>query len=81
MHGSVFASLTQLHQVFFAVFCLLALIWVYFFIPETMGRTLEQMDYVFGDNQTTSEQARRSRIEQALMQRVDQKVEHQMSEP
>ena len=56
--------------VFFAAFCLLALIWVYFFIPETMGRTLEQMDYVFNDNQSLVEQERRARIEAEMMGRI-----------
>lgn len=56
--------------VFFAVFCLLALVWVYFFIPETMGRTLEQMDYVFNDNQSSTEQERRARIEAQMMERI-----------
>jgi sugar porter (SP) family MFS transporter len=35
--------------VFFAVFCLLAGVWAVLFVPETMGKTLEQMDEVFGD--------------------------------
>lgn len=48
---------------FFAVFCLLALVWVWFVIPETNGRTLEQMDHVFHDNTGEIEQARRARIE------------------
>jgi hypothetical protein len=56
--------------VFFAVFRLLALIWVYFFIPETMGRTLEQMDYVFNDNQSLVEQERRARIEAEMAGRI-----------
>lgn len=65
--------------VFFAAFCLIALIWVWFFIPETNGRTLEQMDFVFGDNQSSHEQARRARIEQELMQRVGEKVQRELS--
>ena len=73
LHGIGFGT-----YVFFAVFCLLALIWVYLFIPETNGRTLEQMDFVFGDNQTLAEQARRARIEKELMDRVDDKIEHEM---
>lgn len=64
--------------VFFAAFCLIALVWVWFFIPETNGRTLEQMDFVFGDNQTAHEQARRNRIEQEMMQTVDTKVQNEM---
>ena len=60
--------------VFFAAFCLIALVWVWFFIPETNGRTLEQMDFVFGDNQTAHEQERRARIEQQMQQTVDHKL-------
>ncbi|KAG9852071.1 hexose carrier protein, partial [Aureobasidium melanogenum] len=36
--------------VFFAAFCFLAGVWAYFLVPETRGRTLEQMDEAFGDN-------------------------------
>jgi hypothetical protein len=43
-------------------------------VPETNGRTLEQMDFVFGDNQTTHEQERRARIEEDMMKNVDEKV-------
>lgn len=56
--------------VFFAVFCVLAIIWVYFFIPETNGRTLEQMDFVFKDNQSNIEKERRARIEADMIARV-----------
>ncbi|KAF2801659.1 general substrate transporter, partial [Mytilinidion resinicola] len=41
--------------VFFAVFCVLAAVWAYFLVPETMGRTLEQMDEVFGDGAAEEE--------------------------
>jgi hypothetical protein len=54
--------------VFFAVFCILAFIWAYFFVPETSGRTLEQMDAVFKDNSSSAERARRSAIENELME-------------
>ncbi|GIJ99054.1 hypothetical protein Aspvir_001178 [Aspergillus viridinutans] len=53
--------------VFFAVFCLLALVWTFFFIPETKGRTLEQMDHVFKDNSSEEEKARRHAIEAELL--------------
>jgi sugar porter (SP) family MFS transporter len=36
--------------IFFAAFCALASIWAFFLVPETAGKTLEQMDEVFGDN-------------------------------
>lgn len=60
--------------VFFGVFCLIALVWVWFFIPETNGRTLEQMDYVFKDTQTNEEKQRRARIEAGMINRVNEVV-------
>lgn len=58
--------------VFFCVFCVLALVWVWFFIPETNGRTLEEMDDVFHDQTGEVEQARRRRIEGELAVQVGQ---------
>ena len=52
---------------FFAVFCALAFIWTYFFIPETKGKSLEQMDEVFGDFSSLAEEQRRERIERGIM--------------
>lgn len=56
--------------VFFASFCAIALIWVYFLVPETNGRTLEQMDSVFKDKSTTEELEQRAAIEANMMRRV-----------
>ncbi|KAL2816604.1 general substrate transporter [Aspergillus cavernicola] len=53
--------------VFFAVFCILAFIWTYFFVPETSGKTLEQMDAVFKDNSSSAETARWHAIENELL--------------
>ncbi|KAK8185398.1 general substrate transporter [Phyllosticta capitalensis] len=36
--------------VFFAIMCLLAAVWAYFLVPETKGKTLEQVDDLFGDD-------------------------------
>lgn len=44
--------------IFFAVFCLLAFGFTYFFIPETRGKSLEDMDAVFGDTAAHDEKAR-----------------------
>lgn len=52
---------------FFAVFCLLSLVWTFFFVPETRGRTLEAMDHVFNDTNSEQEEARRKAIEEELM--------------
>ncbi|KAL0253343.1 hypothetical protein SLS55_010319 [Diplodia seriata] len=35
--------------VFFGAWCYIAAVWAYFLVPETKGKTLEQMDEVFGD--------------------------------
>ncbi|RMY17561.1 hypothetical protein D0865_16769, partial [Hortaea werneckii] len=35
--------------VFFACFCALAALWAFFLVPETMNKTLEQVDEAFGD--------------------------------
>ncbi|KAJ5139164.1 General substrate transporter [Penicillium bovifimosum] len=53
--------------IFFAVFCVLAAVWTYFFVPETKGRTLEQMDHVFKDNSSEEERAMRQVIETELI--------------
>lgn len=55
--------------VFFGVFCVLSGVWTYYFVPETKGRTLEQMDHVFKDNSSEYEQARRTAIEAELVER------------
>ena len=53
--------------IFFAVFCVLAGVWTFFFMPETMGCTLEQMDHVFKDNSSEHERERRHMIEAGVL--------------
>ncbi|KAK4612616.1 High-affinity glucose transporter [Fulvia fulva] len=55
--------------VFFAVFCLLSLVWTFFFVPETNGKSLEDMDHVFKDIDSTAEEHRRERIEREIVAR------------
>lgn len=57
--------------VFFAVFCGLSFVWTYFFVPETTGRTLEDMDAVFKDFRSEGELARRLQIEKDLAERAN----------
>lgn len=52
---------------FFAVFCFLAFIFTFFFVPETKGATLEQMDAVFKDVSSEAEEERKRRIESEIM--------------
>ncbi|KAF2848193.1 general substrate transporter [Plenodomus tracheiphilus IPT5] len=35
--------------VFYGSMCAIGAVWAYFLVPETMGKTLEQMDFVFKD--------------------------------
>lgn len=53
--------------VFFAVFCLLSFVWTYLFVPETNGRSLEQMDMVFNDISGEEDEARRAAIENEIL--------------
>ncbi|KAF2096400.1 putative MFS monosaccharide transporter [Rhizodiscina lignyota] len=53
--------------VFFAVFCALSFVWTFFFVPETNGRSLEQMDHVFKDHTTEAEEQRKLRIERDIV--------------
>jgi MFS family permease len=55
---------------FFGVFCLLSLVWVWFFVPETSGKTLEEMDQVFHSNTGQSERESRARIETEIARSV-----------
>ncbi|KAF5699772.1 quinate transport [Fusarium mundagurra] len=43
--------------IFFGSWCFLAGAWAFFLVPETKGKTLEQMDEVFGDNAAQEEMA------------------------
>lgn len=49
--------------IFFAVMCFLAGVWAILLVPETSGKTLEEMDAVFGD---TSGQEERELARQAV---------------
>ncbi|KAJ5759672.1 hypothetical protein N7520_006828 [Penicillium odoratum] len=59
-------SVTYGTYIFFAVFCLLALGFTSFCIPETRGKTLEDMDLIFGDTTAHEEKKRIKRIKALL---------------
>ncbi|MCO5589994.1 hypothetical protein L7F22_043963 [Adiantum nelumboides] len=52
--------------IFFACWCLICAFWSMFFLPETKGKTLEQLDAIFGDNSGRSDRDRRERISARL---------------
>ncbi|KAH8803545.1 general substrate transporter [Xylogone sp. PMI_703] len=60
------SSITWGTYIFFAAFCLIAFTFTYFFIPETQGKTLEDMDMVFGDMTAHEEKERIKAIEAQL---------------
>jgi MFS family permease len=48
--------------IFFAAFCLLAVGFTWFFVPETRGKSLEDMDVVFNDTAAHEEKERLTNI-------------------
>jgi hypothetical protein len=52
--------------VFFAVFCFLAAIFSFFFVPETSNLTLEEIDKLFKDNSAQEEIDVRRQIQREL---------------
>ncbi|KAI9270655.1 general substrate transporter [Phascolomyces articulosus] len=50
--------------VFFACFCFLSFFFVLFFVPETKGRSLEEMDELFGGNSAATDNEILRRVEQ-----------------
>lgn len=49
--------------IFFAAWLLVGGLFVYFFIPETRGKTLEEMDASFGSHTSADDVARLTRIQ------------------
>lgn len=60
------SAITYGTYLFFAAFCLLALAFVYFGVPETQGKMLEDMDLVFGDKEAYEEKERVKGVEARL---------------
>jgi MFS family permease len=52
--------------IFFAAFALIAFAFTWFLIPETRGKSLEEMDAVFGDTTAHEEKTRLYHIAQSL---------------
>ncbi|KAK1483143.1 sugar transporter [Colletotrichum abscissum] len=51
---------------FFLAFCVILIVWVYFFVPETKGVRIEEMDKLFGGNQGEADMTRMAIIRQQL---------------
>ncbi len=54
---------------FFTSFRCLSLVWTLLFVPETKGRSLEDMDRVFGDCAAVADKARRDEMVSELKRR------------
>ncbi|KAL3452769.1 general substrate transporter [Aspergillus insuetus] len=52
---------------FFGLFCVAATVFSYFFVPETSGKSLEQVAEVFGDNLVDDERALHARIAREVL--------------
>uniref|UniRef100_A0A8H7K890 Major facilitator superfamily (MFS) profile domain-containing protein n=1 Tax=Bionectria ochroleuca TaxID=29856 RepID=A0A8H7K890_BIOOC len=52
--------------IFFAAFCFIAFFFTYFFVPETRGKSLEEMDVVFSDTEAHEEKARLMEIASSI---------------
>jgi hypothetical protein len=61
--------------IFFAAWCLVALLFVFFVVPETKGKSLEEMDEVFGDSAAHEEKMHLVRIAAELQDNQDQVME------
>lgn len=61
----MFDSITYGTYIFYGFWCGAASVWAYFLVPETMGKTLEQVDEAFGDFSGQEEQAVMREIVQA----------------
>ncbi|KAH8675185.1 putative MFS monosaccharide transporter [Ilyonectria robusta] len=48
--------------IFFAVFCLLSAVWTFYIVPETNGKSLEDMDAVFKDYGSSEDMATKNRL-------------------
>jgi hypothetical protein len=65
--------------IFFAVWCGASFVWVWFAVPETKGRSLEDMDRLFKDRAAVADKMRRKEIVRVLKERdraADGQQEH-----
>jgi hypothetical protein len=51
---------------FFLAFCVILFVWVMFFVPETKGVPIEEMDKIFGGNQGQADMQRIAEIRNRL---------------
>lgn len=59
-------NITWGSYIFFAAWLALGGIWVYFYIPETRGRTLEEMDAAFGSHTSQEDIEELGRVQEEV---------------
>lgn len=64
--------------IFFAVWCGVSFVWVWFAVPETKHRSLEDMDRIFKDRAAVADRLRRKEIVKMLKER--DKAAHEQQE-
>jgi Sugar (and other) transporter len=64
--------------IFFAVWTALGGAFIYFCVPETKGKTLEEMDMVFGSHTSTEELEEFARVQEriGLTALIERRAEH-----
>lgn len=62
---------------FFAACMVVIIGWVYFFVPETKGRTLESMDELFGVDRTAAAMRAQAKVDE-MNEKKEAEVEKKM---
>ncbi|KAI0159146.1 sugar transporter [Pestalotiopsis sp. NC0098] len=65
---------------FFLAFCVILFIWVYFFVPETRGVRIEEMDNLFGGSQGEADVQRLKAVRHRLGLDTSREVEEKASQ-
>lgn len=78
----MFKTIRWKTYIVFMCFCILGLLYSIFIVPELKGKTLEDIDRVFGDSSGAEDQRRRERIAQQIgLDKVARDVQHIDGDP
>lgn len=78
----MFNSIRWKTYIVFMCFCIVGLLYSIFILPELKGKSLEDIDQVFGDKSGAEDQRRRERIAQQIgLDKVARDVQHIDNDP
>lgn len=78
----MFKTIRWKTYIVFMCFCIVGLLYSIFILPELKGKSLEDIDRVFGDKSGAEDQRRRERIAQQIgLDKVAQEVQHVDNDP